>query len=737
MNAGLSRRSLLAGGGALVVSFTFGRGFAAEPATPELPGSLKTDSLLDAWIKIGPDGKVTVFTGKAELGQGVKTAILQLAAEELDVDPHGIALITADTALTPNEGYTAGSQSVENSGVAVQNAAAQVREILIGLAAARLNLPTEALKTRKGFVVTTAGTSVGYGDLVQGDVLHVPAKPQSRLKDPKTYTIVGRDFARVDIPAKVTGGVAYSQDLRLPGMVHARVVRPPNYHARLADLDTSETEKVPGLIKIVRDGSYLAVVTEREEQAIRAMQALAAGARWDQPRDLPDETRIHDVLHGLPDQSQVILDRHDPAAPAAKTLAAAFHRPYQMHGPIGPSCAVGLFKEDGTLTLWSHTQGVFPLRAAVAELLGLPPDRVHVTHMEGSGCYGHDGSDDAGADAALIARAVSGRPVRVQWMREQEHGFEPYGPAMSSNVRGGIDASGRIVDWQYEVWSNEHSTRPGGAGNLLPGWLIAKPFTQPVPTPIPLPTGGGDRNALPLYKIPTAHIVYHFIPDMPLRVSALRSLGAYHNVFSIECFMDELAAAAGVDPVAFRLAHLDDPRARDAIKLAAERFGWSAGARPAPHHGRGFAFAQYKNHASYFAIAIEVAIDHETGGVRLLRAVAATDSGQPINPNGIRNQMEGGIIQSASWTLYEAVGFSTSEITTRDWSSYPILRFNGVPEVLEVNVIDRPGAPFLGAGEAAQGPTAAAIANAVADATGVRMRDLPLTAKRVKAAIGV
>jgi CO/xanthine dehydrogenase Mo-binding subunit len=308
---------------------------------------------------------------------------------------------------------------------------------------------------------------------------------------------------------------------------------------------------------------------------------------------------------------------------------------------------------------------------------------------------------------------------------------------MTTQIRASIDASGRIVDWLYEVWSNEHSTRPGGAGNLMPAWLIAKPFAQPVPKPIPLPAGGADRNALPLYKIPNAHIIYHFIPDMPIRVSALRSLGAYTNIFSVESFVDELAAAAAVDPVAFRLAHLDDQRAKDVINLAAERFGWTPGERPPRDRGRGFAFARYKNHASYFAIAVEVSIDHETGDVRLTRAIAGTDSGQAVNPNGIRNQMDGGIIQAASWTLYEAVGFSSNEIASRDWSSYPILRFNAVPDELAVHIINRPGAPFLGAGEAAQGPTAAAIANAVANALGVRLRDLPLTAKRVKAAIGV
>jgi CO/xanthine dehydrogenase Mo-binding subunit len=388
------------------------------------------------------------------------------------------------------------------------------------------------------------------------------------------------------------------------------------------------------------------------------------------------------------------------------------------------------------LTVWSHAQGVFPLRRSIAEMLGLAPEAVRCVHREGAGCYGHNGADDAAADAALIARALPGRPVRVQWMREQEHTGEPYGPAMLTKARASLDASGAIVDWRYEVRSNTHSTRPPGAGQLLPARLLAAPFQPSPPKPLPQPEGGGDRNAIPLYALPSARVVHEFVPAMPLRVSALRALGAYMNVFSIESFMDELAAAAGADPVAFRLRHLEDARARAVVTTAAERFDWSDAALPRGR-GRGFAFARYKNLAAYAAIAAEVEVARESGRVRLVRAVAAVDSGEAVNPDGIRNQIEGGIIQSASWTLYEQATFDRTRITSKDWSTYPILRFVSAPESVAVHVIDRPGQPFLGTGEAAQGPAAAAIANAVAHATGARVRELPLTPERIRTAVGI
>jgi nicotinate dehydrogenase subunit B len=734
--ASLSRRGFLAAGGALVVGFSL---FPAAPIAAQtegkLPGDLNTTPYLDSWIQIDADGKITVLTGKAELGQGIKTALLQVAAEELGVDPSAITLVTADTALTPNEGYTAGSHSLQDSGTAILNAAAQARALLVATAAARLDVPAERLTVHGAVIAAEDGRTITFGELVSGGLLHRRASAQSPLKPASAYKIIGKPLPRVDIPGKVTGGVAYVQDLRLPGMVHARAVRPPSYGAALRDLRTFEVERLPGVLQLVRNGNYLAIIAEREYQAVTAMRALAAAATWDEQANLPNQQDIFAVLQRLP--SQPIVIRDDQPAPGAGTrgLEATYRRPYQMHGSIGPSCAVGLF-ENGAVTVWTHSQGVYPLRKALAEMLALAEDQVHCIHREGSGCYGHNAADDVAADAALLARTLPGRPVRVQLMRDQEHLWEPYGPAMVSKAKATLNDKGMIATWEYEVWSNPHSTRPGPAGNLLAARLVDPPFAPPLPRAIPMPEGGGDRNAIPLYAIPQARVTNHFVPTMPIRVSALRSLGAYMNIFSIESFIDELAKQAGTDPVEFRLRHLDEPRARDVVTAAAHHFGWLR-YQPSRGRGRGFGFARYKNLAAFTAVAVEVEVDHETGRVQLVRAVAATDSGQPVNPNGIENQIEGGIVQSSSWTLYEAVDFDQTRILSDDWSSYPIMRFPELPESIEVHVIDRPGYPFLGTGEAAQGPTAAAIANAVADATGVRIRELPLTAERVKAAIGV
>ena len=735
-----TRRMFLATGGAVVVTFALrplsSLAQGTPQAQPKLPGSLDKAPYLDAWIGIGGDGAVTVFTGKAELGQGIKTALIQCAAEELDIDPKAITIVTADTERTANEGYTAGSHSMQDSGTAVLHAAAQVRGILIGLAATRLNLPPDQLQAKTGAVVANDGRSVVYKDLVTGEALHQIATAQSPLKNVKSFKIIGTPMHRVDIPGKVTGAPMYVQDMRPEGMLHARVVRPPNYGAELVAVDIAAVEKLPGVIKVVRDGSFLAVAAQGEFQAIEAMNVLASVAQWRKIAALPEQSTIHQFLGRLPSQDEVIANKGDPSLQGAHLLRATYTRPYLSHGSIGPSCALALWKGD-KLTVWTHSQGVSPLRNTLANMLHLKPEQVHCIHTEGSGCYGHNAADDAAADAALIARAVPGRPIRVQWMREQEHGWEPFGSAMASNVLGAIDDQGRIVAWTYDVWSNTHSTRPGGpAGNLLAAQYLAQPFQPPPPSEIPMPEGGGDRNAIPIYTIPNERVVDHFIPQMPLRVSALRALGAYLNVFAIESFMDELAAAAKIDPVEFRLKHLDDPRARDVVTKAAQEFGWTKGKRPRGE-GHGFAFARYKNLAAYCAVAVEASVERESGAVRLGRVVAAVDSGQAVNPDGIRNQIEGAIVQSASWTLYEEVTFDRSEITSLDWSRYPIMRFPQVPESVAVHVIDRPGEKFLGTGEAGQGPTAAAIANAIADATGARLRDLPLSTQRIKQAIGV
>jgi len=735
----LNRRRVLAGGGALIVSFSLREAFAQDQgapaaAPPPPPGSLKGAPYLDSWFRLDADGAITVFTGKAELGQGFKTACQQIAAEELDVPFASLKLVTADTSRTANEGYTSGSNSMKDSGTAVQHAAAQVRALLIAEAARRLELPAENLKTDNGAVIAPDGRRLGYGELVAGEMLHVQAQAKSALKDPAAYRVIGQPVPRVDIPAKVTGGAAYVQDIRLPGMLHARVVRPPGYGAELTACDTSAVEKMPGVVKIVRDGNFLAVIAAKEYQAVKAMQTLASAAKWKETARLPKQDNLPAVLTGLPSRDETIFQQSNPSAAGARTIEATYTRPYQAHGSIGPSCAVAQLVGD-TMTVWSHTQGVFPDRQGIAEMLRVSPARVRVIHVEGSGCYGHNGADDAAADAALIARALPGVPVRVQWTREQEHAWEPFGPAMVTKLKASLDSNGTIIDWNFDVWSNTHSMRPGGAGSMLAAQHMEQPFALPAPRPLPLPEGGGDRNAIPIYKFANAKVVHHFIPQMPLRISAMRALGAYHNVFSIESFIDELAMLAGADPVEFRLKHLDDKRGRDAIEKAAREFGWQKGQMAPPDRGYGFAFARYKNLAAYCAIASEVEVNRQTGRPRLVRAVAAVDSGQVVNPDGLINQIEGAIVQSMSWTLYESVGFDDKRITSVDWQTYPILRFDAVPERVDVHVINRPGQPFLGSGETGQGPAAASIANAIADATGKRLRDLPLTRKRIKDAI--
>jgi len=734
----VDRRRVLAGSGALIVSFALPEAFAqdqsAPAAAPKPPGSLAKAPYLDAWIRIDADGSITAFTGKVEIGQGFKTAFQQIAAEELDVPFDSLKVITADTSRTANEGYTSGSHSMQDSGTAIQHAAAQVRELLVAEAARRLDLPTENLRTGNAAVIAPDGRRLGYGELVAADMLHVQAQATSKLMDPATFKVMGQPVPRVDIPAKVTGGAAYVQDMRLPGMVHARIVRPPSYGAQLTACDSSGVEKMPGVIKVVRDGNFLAVVAKKEFWAIKAMTALSTAAKWKETPSLPKQDDLLRVLTGLPSQDKTIFQAGNPAVSGQKTIEATYTRPYQSHGSIGPSCAVAQFT-DGVTTVWTHTQGVYPDRAGIAEMLRVPPANVRCIHVEGSGCYGHNGADDAAADAALIARELPGVPVRVQWMREQEHAWEPFGPAMVTKLKASLDGNGMVADWHFDVWSNTHSMRPGGAGAMLAAQHMQNSFKPPAPRAIPLPEGGGDRNAIPIYKFPNAEVVHHFIPEMPVRISAMRALGAYHNIFSLESFIDELALAAAADPVEFRLKHLDDARGRDVIEKAAQGFGWRKGQKPPADRGYGFAFARYKNLAAWCAIASEVEVNRETGRTRLVRAVAAVDAGQVVNPDGLTNQIEGAIMQSTSWTLYEAVTFDDTRITSIDWQTYPILRFNAVPDSIIVHIINRPGQPFLGSGETGQGPAAASIANAIANATGKRLRDLPLTRRKIKDAI--
>jgi nicotinate dehydrogenase subunit B len=643
--------------------------------------------------------------------------------------------ISGDTAQTPDEGYTSGSQSIESGGSAIRLACAQGRALLVDHAAERLGLSAEALTVSEGVIAARDGRKLGYGELVAG-LREITAKVAPKLL--KELTFVGRSVPRRDIPAKVTGGAAYVQNVRLPGMVHNRVVRPPRYGARLDTVDDAAAKAVPGVVAVVRDGSFLGVVTEREEQAIKARDALIRAAKWSGGSELPDPARLHEELMALPTQSSVVSEKQATASPAAQTLEATYTRPYMAHASIGPSCAVAQFK-DGALTVWAHSQGVFPLRRDIAKALKLDAGAIRCVHAEGSGCYGHNGADDVALDAALLARAVPGRPVRLQWMRDDEFAWEPYGSAMIARAKASLDASGRIVDWDYEVWSHTHSTRPSAPGadnNLLASWYVAEPSKPGPPTNIPQPAGGGDRNAVPLYDFPNQRVVNHLITEMPLRVSALRTLGGYANVFAVESFMDELAVAAGKDPAAFRLAHLSDRRgAREVLEVVTRRAAWKAGEKGDGVRGRGIAFAKYKNLATYVAVVAEVEIDRKSARIRVPRAFAAADAGQNINPDGLANQIEGGMIQSTSWTLREAVRFDHNGVTSRDWSGYPILTMPEAPETF-VTLIDHNQEKPLGAGEASQGPMAAAIANAFANATGRRLRDLPFTPERVQVALG-
>ncbi|HEY7664066.1 MAG TPA: molybdopterin cofactor-binding domain-containing protein [Xanthobacteraceae bacterium] len=735
MNApAFNRRQFTTGLGALMLAFSLDPKVA--PAQGRLPGSLQNNRKLDAWIGINADGTATVFTGKVELGQGILTALRQIAAEELDLPLDRVTMISGDTGRTPNEGQTAGSQSIENSGTALRLAAAEVRAMLLDLAAKRLGVPPDKLTAADGVIAAGDGRRLGYGELVADLDLDREATAKAAPKLPASHQLVGKSIPRFDIPAKVTGDAAFVQDLRLPGMLHGRVVRPPRYGSKLDSVDAAAVKAMPGVLAVVRDGSFLGVVAEREEQAIKAREALRKSARWTPGPELPDPARIFDVIKSLPSEDTTIGVKQGPAPEGARRFEAVYTKPYMSHGSIGPSCAVAEFK-DGKLTVWTHSQGVFPLRAELVKMLKMRPADVRCVHLEGSGCYGHNGADDVAADAALLARGTPGRPVRLQWMRDDEFGWEPYGPAMVMQAKAALGANGKIADWEYELWSNTHSTRPESTTgtNVLPAWYLADAQKMGPPSAIPQPAGGGDRNAIPLYDFPRQRVIHHFVPDMPIRVSALRTLGAYANVFALESFMDELAAAAGADPIAFHLAHLKDPRARAVLEAVAKKAAWKEGEKGDGARGRGIGFAKYKNLACYVAVVAEVEVERGSGNVRVPHAWAAVDSGLIINPDGLANQMEGGIIQSVSWTLKEEVRFDRTGILARDWASYPILTMPEVPKV-EIELINRPSERPLGSGEGSQGPAVAAVANAFANATGKRIRDLPLHPARVKAALG-
>jgi nicotinate dehydrogenase subunit B len=703
---------------------------------PPLPPALADNPRLDQWVRFTAPGEVTVATGKVEIGQGVLTAMRQIAAEELDIAPARIRLRSGDTEATPNEGYTSGSQSIQYGGAALRLACAEVRALFLDHAAARLGRPRTELAVRDGAILHRGvPTGEDYWSLAAAVDLARPASGRAPVKAAGARRVIGRDMPRVDLPAKLFGEPVFVHDLALPGMVHARVVRQPRRGARIAEVDEAALRRAAkgAPIELFRHGNFLALLGA-DETAVEAAAAVAPNhVVWDgvdrlnpfqeEARWLLQQPAIDRVLGAPPPAA---------AAPAERRYEASCTRMHLAHAAIAPSCALALYR-DGRLQVWTHSQGVYPLREALARALRLDPARIAVRHVQGPGCYGHNGADDAAADAAIIAFHRPGTPIRVRWRREEEFGFEPVGPAMVVTVRAVLDAAGRPADWTTEIWSGRHSSRPGrGVALLAEEALPDPPPPAPAVDPPEAAGGGGTRNAEPLYDFAAKRIIHHLIAETPVRTSALRGLGATLNVFAIEGAIDELAERAGVDPLAYRLSLLSDPRARAVIERVAGMSGWREGVPAGGGRGRGLGFARYKNRAAYVAVVAEVAVEES---VRLLAVWCAADAGLVINPDGAKNQLEGNIVQAASWTLKEGVRLDEGGISSCDWDSYPVLRFSEVPEV-SVELVN-PGAdlPPLGVGEAAGGPTAAAIGNAVAHALGVRIRDLPLTRERIMAAL--
>ncbi len=673
-----------------------------------------------------------VSPGKVEIGQGIVTALAQIAADELDVDIGRVQMVRASTAGSPNEGITSGSLSVQQSGRAIRHACAQIRQIFLDAASDRLGVGIDALDVGDGTISGPGNVSTSYWELAAEVSLERDATPGATPKSSTQRTLAGKSIQRVDIPDKVFAHPRFIHDFALPGMLHGRVLRPELSAARLVTLSEDHARAVAGLVAIVRDGNFAGVVSETEDGAENALRALHKDAAWSSGETLPDEERLAEWLKAQPSEPTVI-DTKTASGKRAKvrTIGRQYTRPYLAHASIAPSCAIAQWS-GGCVHVWTHSQGVYFLRADLALVLKLPVENIIVEHMEGAGCYGHNAADDVALDAVLLAKAAGGRPVRVQWSRQDEMSHAPFGAAMAIEIEADLDAQGEIVEWRHRVWSNGHTARPGRTAQpaLLAASELANPFPRYVATNPPQANGGGaDRNSIPLYDFPSWQIECHRLLAMPIRTSALRTLGGQGNVFAIESFIDELATERGEDPVALRLRHLSDSRAQDVIRSVATRANWKPDKQTG--HGYGIGFARYKNTGAYCAVVAEV---EGAEDVSVKRLTIAVDVGEAINPDGVINQIEGGAIQATSWVLKERVRFDRQRITSNSWASYPILRFSEVPEV-QVELIPRPDSEPLGAGEAAHGPVTAAIANAVFDALGVRIRNLPITRDSLIAAM--
>jgi nicotinate dehydrogenase subunit B len=702
--------------------------------TAPLPQSLTDNPRLDRWVGFEPDRTVRVSTGKVELGQGVLTALVQIAAEELDVPPARIRLVSGVTAQSPNEGFTAGSRSIEASGGSIRLVCAEVRGLFLDHIAGVLACPRAELAIQDGAALRNGvPTGFDYWSLNEKIDLARPATGAGPVKRPAEFRVIGRNLARLDLPAKITGE-AFVHDMAPAGVKHARVVRQPRRGAQLKSIDEVAIRRATrDRVELVRDGDFLAVVADDETVAMQAVDVVRRHCVWEAGVAIPADAGEPAFLMAQPSKDRAIESGAAPSATAARTLEATYSRPFIAHASLAPSCALAQFA-DGRLTVWSHAQGVYQLRNSIARTLGLAPDDVTVLHRQGAGCYGHNGADDVALDAALIAQRMPGRTVRVQWSREDELSAAPFGSAMTVRMHATLDARGRPLEWTHELWSAVHGQRPGMAGNINLLAATALPNAPPAPEPVDVPDaggGGGTRNSAALYDFPRQRVVHHLVTRMPVRTSSLRTLGGFANVFAAESFMDELADAAGEDPVSYRLSLMSEPRARRVIETAARMCGWSGRGERGSGAARGLGFARYKNKAGYAAVVAEVEVDEV---VRIKQIWCAVDGGLIISPDGARNQIEGGAIQAASWTLKEAVRFDDGRVASITWDDYPILRFSEVPAV-EIELIDASDQPPLGLGEVVHGPTAAAIGNAVAHALGTRIRNLPLTRERIMAAV--
>jgi nicotinate dehydrogenase subunit B len=723
-----------------------------------LPGSLQSNRRLSQWLTFLPDGRVQVRSGKVEIGQGILHALLQIAALELGLPVQAMEAVPASTAFSPNEAVTSGSLSVQDSGTAVRHACRQARALFVAHAAQKFGLLPSDIDVVSGVFMHGSRSLCGYGDL-SGDVsLDREALPEDALPATSSAAKVKaahtepRSFSRPDLWRKFLGHADFIQDLELPGLLHGRMVRPPNLQATLNETAWAQAaQRAQALLNVqgvYRDGLQIGVLAHTEAAATQAADQLIAdladAQAWTVPPVLPDADQLQDWLRQSPLQTSTVHAAGDGWAKArtqtVQTLQADYNRGYVQHASMSPSCALAHWQGDA-LKVWSHSQGIFNLRRDLALAFVCPPEHVTVQHVQGAGCYGHNGADDVAFDAAWLARFTDGQPVRVLWSRYDEMAWSPLGPAMSVRLQAGLDAQQGLSFWQHTVWSQGHGTRPGRQPTpaLLGSWLTAKPFPVLMAENAAMSVGGGsERNAVPPYSLPALEVINHRVMDMPMRVSALRALGAHVNVFAAESFMDEVAFAAGQDPLTMRLAYLQDPRARAVLQQAAAESNWTqrdaaknASSSTEGEWGLGLAFARYKNTGAYCAVVAEVVVAER---VHLKHLWVVADIGHVVDADGAINQLEGGAIQSASWTLLEAAKFDRQRLLSVDWEQYPILRFDEVPDV-SVSLIDTGEHASLGAGEASLGPCAAAIGNAVFHALGVRVRDMPMTPEQIVKAI--